>query len=128
MFRRTRQFLGGLMPTGLAGAFLALTVGRVSAPGETSRIVLLILGWLYGVAVIGLLRLIPVSPWCYPWVGMIVGPVPFALLVNAGAEDGERGMLWLATALVGFLLGLIEWGRESRVRARRPLVDCEEAP
>ncbi len=123
MFRRTRKFLGTLMPAGLAGAFLFLAAVRVNEPAQSNRFGLLLVGWLYGIGVLGLIRLFHVAPWCYPWVGLVAGPVPLALFLNSGASSDERAGLWLGTALVGFLVGLIEWGRVRR--ACTPAVGLE---
>ena len=117
MFGRTRRFLGNVMPAGLTGAFVVFAVGRVGEPADTNRVGLLLLGWFYGVGILGLIRLFRVAPWCYPWVGFVAGPVPLALFVHEGVDAKERGFLLVLTALFGFLVGLIEWGRVRRLEA-----------
>jgi len=108
-------FLWRLMPAGLAGAFFVLAAGRVSEPGEPNRLELLGLGWLYGVAVLGLVRCFPVASWGLPLAGLLCGPVPAALLLPAAdlAED-ERCVLWLLCALLGLLIGALECARLRR--------------
>jgi hypothetical protein len=117
--KRLRRFLGGLMPAGLVGAFATLSVGRTLDP-EGSRTGLLLVGWIYGVAVVGILRIFRVPPWCYPWLGLVCGPVPAALLPSGDQEPGDRGGLLLITALLGLLVGLVEWGRRSRSEEESP--------
>lgn len=112
-------FLWRLMPAGLAGAFLALAVGRVSEPAEANRLELLGLGWLYGVVVLGLIRLFPVAPWGRPLAGLLCGPVPAALLVQADMAEDERRVLCLLGALLGLVIGALECAREHRAESPR---------
>ena len=82
----------------------------------------LVIGWLYGVVVGGALRLFRVPPGAFPLIGFLVGPLPIALLMPAGAGADARGLVWLG-ALAGLVIGLVEWGA-SRVRpAAAPALD-----
>ncbi len=109
--RRMRAFLAGLMPGGLIGGFFVLTFLRVVDPSGASRLAAFLLGWLYGVGVLGLLRLFRVSPGVYPLVGLVCGPVPVALLLKSDTPDDQRGTLWLLAAVLGLLIGAVEWAR-----------------
>ena len=72
----------------------------VHAPAETHRLELLGLGWLYGVVVLGLIRIFPVAPRGRPLAGLLCGPVPAALLLPADLDADERRVLWLLGALL----------------------------
>ncbi len=112
--RKLWAFLGGLTPSALAGAFFLLTLGRVTEPGQANRLALLLLGGLYGVGVVGLIRLFRVAPWAYPLAGLFCGPVPLALVLNRNMGGDERGGLWILSALLGLLIGALEWARVRR--------------
>ena len=117
-----RSFLRNSMPVTVACALFVLALGRTLDPsGEAPRWALFLIGWLYGVCVYALLRLFRIAPWGYPWLGLFVGPVPASvLLMNQNTPSDERGGVWLLSALVGLLLGIIEW---ARVRALPAEVD-----
>ncbi len=112
--KRVRSFLEGLMPGGLVGGFFGLTLLRVIDPAEAARLPAFLLGWLYGVGVVGLIRLFRVAPGVYPLVGLVCGPVPVALLFQAETKADERATLWLFSALLGLLIGSVEWARVRR--------------
>ena len=104
-----RRLLRSLGPGALLGAFFLFSVGRAGDPPAGGRLVLLGVGALYGIAVVGLIRLFPVSSWALPIVGLAAGPVPQALFVDAGTSPGERVSLFVCTAVLGLLLGALEW-------------------
>ena len=111
--RRFLRWVGTLMPAGMIGAFVALGV-RLGA-AEQNRLGLLVVGWLYGVGVVGLIRLFRVAPWGYPFVGAICCPVPAALLVVVpGMEEQEGVGTWVVLAIGGVVVGFVEWARLSR--------------
>jgi len=93
-------------PSGLAGAFFGATVLAL-APGGTG-VVGLIVGWLYGVVVGGLLRLFRVPVWTYPLLGLIVGPLPLAVLIGPDVSGDGRGIVMLGV-LGGLVVGFVEW-------------------
>lgn len=93
-------------PSALAGAFLGAAL--VAALPEGTGLFGLILGWLYGVVVAGLLRLFRVPRGAYPLIGLICGPVPFALLMPTSASQDARGLIWVGM-LAGLILGCVEW-------------------
>ena len=115
-----RAFLASIMPAGLTGAFLALAF-RLGEPDQPNRIALLVVGWLYGVAVLGLVRLFRVRRGLYPLVGLVCGPVPLALIANGDMDPGGLGGGALVAALGGVLVGAMEWGR-----LRAPAEDPDE--
>ena len=93
-------------PSGLAGACFGATVLAL-APGGVGGVGLVV-GWLYGVVVGGLLRLFRVPAWSYPWLGLVVGPVPLAFFIGADESGDARGIVVLGI-LGGLVVGFVEW-------------------
>jgi hypothetical protein len=116
-----------LLPSGIGGAFLGLTLFQLNAGSH--RIAGLVVGWLYGITVLVLMRLLPVPAGWYWLAGMFAGPLPIALLMPAGTPADERGVILLG-ALLGLLLGLLEvaHARRSRASALRPAAPEERGP
>ena len=110
----------GTMP-GLAGACLGLMLAGVTSE-NSNPLGGLPFGWLYGVAVGGLIRLFPVKPGAFPLVGLIAGPVPFLILFGSSSSLEDRGGAVLASGFLGLVIGLLEWGR---VRRQGPVVPVE---
>jgi len=108
--RRLGRFLSGAMPAMLAGAFFVLALARLASDDGT-RLGSLIFGALYGLAVVGLIRLFRIAPWGLWFAGIFAGPVPAALLVPRGADTSETGGLWVACAVFGLLIGGLEHAR-----------------
>jgi hypothetical protein len=111
--RRLGRALGELVPAALAGAFFVLCTVRVGEPAQ-NRLVLLVLGGLYGVSVLGLLRAFRVAPFGLPWAGLLAGPVPVALLMTEEWSQDDRGGALFLAALLGVLIGVLEWARIRR--------------
>ena len=108
-----------LLPPALAGGFLGLAVFRVGDPAQPGAgLGGLVVGWLYGLAVTGLIRLFRVDPWAFPLVGLFCGPVPLALLVGADSTAEDRSGWLVLSALLGVLIGVLEWARVRRERGR----------
>lgn len=105
--RLLQKFFGLLRtPCGLAGACFGATVlslapGGVGAAG-------LVVGWLYGVVVGGILRLFRVPSWSYPLLGLVVGPVPLAVFIGEDVSGDARGVVVLGI-LGGLVIGFTEW-------------------
>ena len=122
MIQKFKSFLGGLMPVGLAGAFLAVivSIGERKPGGPLQSLAALIafmlIGWLLGVAILGLIRLFRVAPWAYPFVGMLCGPFVAALFMNSGNTNKDAAGMLLLFAALGALAGLIECARISLAR------------
>lgn len=114
--RRIRRFLSNLVPAFLAGGFFLLAAGRLAHDPSAGRLGLLLAGGLYGVGVVGLIRLFPIAPWAYFVAGFLCGPIPAALLVGRSMGEEDRAGFWLLTALLGLLVGLLE---TARVHLRR---------
>ncbi|HED67053.1 MAG TPA: hypothetical protein ENJ09_16035 [Planctomycetes bacterium] len=110
-FGATLRFLGSINQAGMAGAFLFFVL-LVQEKGP--RVGHLILGWFYGIAVLGLIRLFRVRPWAYGVIGLLAGPVPAAVLFGKDVEGGEWAGVWLMGAVFGLLVGLIECARVQR--------------
>ena len=106
---RLWRTLGGMTPAMLAGGFVTLSI-RIPEP-EHGRIGLLVVGVVYGAAVLGLIRLFRIAPWAYFLAGMVCGPVPLAFLMTQhGGNEDENG-LWILTMLLGVVIGLLETAR-----------------
>lgn len=105
-------------PSGLAGAFFGATVLAL-APGGIG-VVGLVVGWLYGVVVGGLLRLFRVPAWSYPLLGLVVGPVPLAVFFGADESGDARGIVVLGI-LGGLVVGFVEWVTLRRVPPPDPV-------
>ena len=116
MMRRIRKFLGGLVPSALAGALFVATVAKMVDPSEPAVGGLLV-GGIAGVAVVGMIRLFRVAPWGYAIAGVICGPVPLILVFQPSGED--RYGVWVFGAIFGLLIGLLEWARVRRVESDR---------
>ncbi len=97
-------------PSGLAGAFFFFAVAQALEPSWGSLLIAPI-GWLYGIGVAWLIRLFRVAPWAYLVAGGFCGPIPFAVIMTSESSADERGGLWLASALLGASIGLLEWAR-----------------
>ena len=104
-----------LLPSGVGGAFLGLTLFQM---GEGShRIQGLVVGWLYGISVWGLMRVLPVPRGRFWLGGIFAGPIPVALLMPTGTPEEERGVI-LVFCLVGCLLGMLEDAHAKRCALR----------
>ena len=105
-----RRFAATLVPAALAGGLFLMAVGRANDP-SLSRWGLFLLGALFGVAISGLIRLFRIAPWGYPWAGLFCGLAPPGIFFDSKGGQEDRGGFLLVAALLGFLLGLIEWAR-----------------
>ncbi len=113
-----RRTLAGALPALLAGAFLGVTGARLLDDGAEGggRFGALLVGALYGLAVLGLLRLFRVAPWGLVVAGAVAGPVPLALLIPKSLPEEERGGAWLALSFLGLVIGLLELARIQGMR------------
>lgn len=113
MGRLRRWLAGDWVVSVWTGALVALVVGRIERPHPVPG--LLLLGGLYALAVHGLMQLFGLRRWGWVVAGLVSGPVPFALLWSQqGGSAEERGGGVVAGLLLGVLLGLVRWARESR--------------
>ena len=119
ILKRIRGALASIAPAFLGGGFylqsMTMLLGEHPPPGS------LLMGGLYGLGVLGLMRLFPVARWAYPFTGFICGPVPLVLFRDAPRED-VQGLVAL-TALFGIVLGFLEWARLTRRDAKRASAD-----
>jgi hypothetical protein len=117
MIRRILAFLCGLAPAVLGGAFFALAFFAVVEPGAKA-LGGLVVGALWGAAVVGLIRLFRVAPWGYAVAGLLCGPIPLLVLTLGDEPSGEdRFALWLIGAVFGLLIGLLEQARVRRAQS-----------
>lgn len=108
---RLRAWTAGWGTACLTGAISFLVVGRISSQPVVP---MLLVGALYGLGVLGILRLFPVHRWGLAVAGILAGPVPAALLMGGGGTNDDRGGAILATVVLGLLVGLLEWARQAR--------------
>lgn len=112
MAGRLKTWCEGWGTAMLAGALFVVFVGRMS--GETTRAAVPLLGLVgavYGLAVLGLIRLFGTRSFGYPVAGLLAGPLPAALMIGARAAEGDRAGVLLAGSLLGLFVGLLEWAR-----------------
>ena len=123
--RRVSKFLARQMPAGLVGSFFLLTFAASEAfEVRVPRLVVggafvAVAGWLLGVVVVAIIRRFRVAPWAYPIAGLFSGPIPFVLLFARSTTKEEWGGVWLVSALLGAMIGFVEWARVQRVERER---------
>ncbi len=100
-----------LLGAASAGGLATLAAQRFLAPDATSLSLGFLAGAAWGVAVVVLFGLFRIARWGLPWAGLVCGPVPVALVVSETLTLRERAALYAGSALLGFLLGLLEWAR-----------------
>lgn len=115
---RLARFLRPLFAPGpVSGALMGATVAALN-PGGTGLGGLLI-GWLYGLVVGTSIRSARVAPPAYPVVGLLLGPLPFALLMPRDASGDQRGIL-VVGMIAGVVLGCVQWGHAAWLRSTPP--------
>jgi len=98
----------------LAGAMFVLAIGRTDPASSGHHVPqLLLFGAVYGLAVLGLVRLFGLRNWGLAVAGLVAGPVPTALLLQGGTPAEERGGMLFASSLLGLIVGLLEWARRA---------------
>lgn len=104
----------------LAGGLFALPLSHQAAGGPIGYLVALLacflLGGLFGVVILTAIRFFRTERWGYPIAGLLAGSVPLIVVPMSGKDLGG---LWVVSALLGLLIGLLEWERTSRL-AREP--------
>lgn len=114
--------IASVAPALLAGAFYVSGIAMLfEKTGPREFVGGFVFGAVYGLAVLGLLRLFAVARWAFPVAGILVGPIPAALITSAGRgmNTEDRAGFWLLTTILGLLVGLLEWARLSRRDALR---------
>lgn len=112
---RVRTWWNSWGPAMLASVMWVLAVFGVSGGKLQQAGTLAVIGALYGLAVLGLIRLLQPRRWGYLIAGLLAGPVPAAVLVMPMSEKSDdRAGLWVAAALLGLAIGLMEWGRSGQ--------------
>jgi hypothetical protein len=120
--KRLARKIGNVLrlPAGVGGAFLGLAVFQLGA--GNNRLAGLVVGWLYGVSVWGLMRGLSV-PAGWSWLaGFFAGPVPIALLLPGDTPSDDRGVIVLG-CVFGCLLGLLETAHARRGEAAEKAAD-----
>ena len=95
-------------PSGLAGAFLGASVVAMQPDGVGLHGVLF--GWAYGMVVGAMIRMFRVPAGAYPLIGLLAGPLPFAIFLTREASPDSRAAVFVGF-LLGLVLGLVEWAR-----------------
>jgi hypothetical protein len=96
----------------LAGALFALILARMTEPQSGQRLGPMLVGALYGLAVLGILRLFPVRGGGMLLAGLLAGPAPLALLAPGTEKNpGEFASLLLVAMVFGVIIGALEWTR-----------------
>lgn len=113
---RMRRWFAGWGTAMYTGALFLIVVGRVSDPsaGAKALLALALLGALYGLGVLGLMRVFGVQRWGLAVAGLLAGPVPAVVFLTAQTPAEDRGGLLVLGALLGLFLGLLEWNRTTR--------------
>ncbi len=114
-FARIRSWFAGFGTAIWTGGFTALWMRLLEKSDQAPNpIGVFVLGALYGLAVLGLVRLVGAKTWGLPIAGVIAGPAPVALLAAASAPQSDRGAMLVIGALLGLFIGLLDWNRASR--------------
>ncbi|MCE9593255.1 MAG: hypothetical protein K8S98_03580 [Planctomycetes bacterium] len=112
---RLRGASAGLGTAMYTGA-LVFVAGRLLAKGELAHpLGLALLGALYALAVLGLMRVFGARRWGLAVAGVLCGPTPVALLAGTDSSGEDRGGMLFVGALFGLVVGLMEWNRQSRL-------------
>jgi hypothetical protein len=111
MWNRLKRALAGTGTAMLAGAFFFVVVGRIDRLPPVGALALI--GAVYGAAVLGLVRLFRARTWGLAVAGLLSGPVPVAVLAGSGGSPDERGGIVALAAVLGTLIGLLEWARQA---------------
>ncbi|MBI5432974.1 MAG: hypothetical protein HZA52_09110 [Planctomycetes bacterium] len=114
MRERLRRATAGVGTASYTGA-LAFLAGRLLSKDELpNAVAMVLLGALYALAVLGLVRIFGAKRWGLALAGCLCGPAPVALLAQADSGGGGRAGMLLASAFLGLLIGLMEWNRQAR--------------
>lgn len=116
-FAKLKRWCAGWGTALYAGALFAVVAGRVADPqgGLGAILVLAMAGALYGLGVLGLMRVFGARRWGLIVAGALCGPVPAVLLfISPQTPEGDRGGVWFFGVVVGLVLGLLEWNRTAR--------------
>lgn len=74
-------------------------------------------GAAFALAVLALMRLFHPIGWAHLVAGLLVGPVPFLLVVGPFTPLPDRGGLLVLGSILGLILGALEWNRARRTGA-----------
>ena len=118
MFARIRHAFRGTWTAMVCGGLFCLPIGRLVTAGQVENffarmIVTAIFGALCGVVILGALRLFRTSSWGFPIAGPLAGTLPIVVMVPAKTSQDDFGGLWLLSAILGLIIGLLEWRRVS---------------
>ena len=115
-----KRWVHSYRPAILAGGLFALPLSHHADGGVVGYLVALLVcflfGALFGVVILTAIRFFRTDRWGYPIAGLLSGAVPLIVVPMSGKDLGG---LWIVSALLGVLIGLLEWERTSRL-AREP--------
>jgi hypothetical protein len=107
-----RRWFAGYGTAMLAGALTVFGLVRTLDPkGLGQALGLLVAGALYGLGVLGVLRLFRARGAGLLAAGLIAGPVPLAVLQQASSKPEDRAFGLVVAMLFGLALGALEWAR-----------------
>ena len=116
MRARFRKFAHSYRLAILAGGIFALPVSNAAEGGLVGHLLSLVVsfffGALFGVVILTAIRFFKTARWGYPIAGLLAGSVPIIVIP---VEGKDLAGLWLVSAFLGVLIGLLEWENTSRL-------------
>ena len=116
MLSRIRRWTHSYRLAILAGGIFALPMSKEATGGLPVHLVAVVasflFGALFGVVILTAIRFFKTARWGYPIAGILAGSVPIVVIP---AQKEELGGLWLVSAFLGLMIGLLEWERTSRL-------------
>jgi hypothetical protein len=125
VWNRLRRAVSGAWTSALAGGLFLLPLARLSRAGEApllgQLLVTFLVGALYGLVILGVIRLFRTSSWGHLVAGPLAGLLPVAVVAPAKVAKEDLGGLFLLSAILGLLIAVLEWARLSAEARRRSL-------
>jgi len=116
MLSRIRNWAHSYRLAILAGGIFALPLSKEAEGGFVAYLIALVVSFLFGaffgVVMLTAIRLFKTARWGYPIAGILAGSVP---IIVVPAEPKDIGGLWVVSAFLGLVIGLLEWESTSRL-------------
>ena len=127
MRARFRKFAHSYRLAILAGGIIALPLSKSAGGGLFSHLIALVasifFGALFGIVILTVIRFFKTARWGYPIAGLFAGSVPLLVIPLKGKDLAG---LWLVSAFLGVLIGLLEWENTSRLARTVSEPEAEE--